>query len=148
MPAVDLLNRWIGALEGGTDHLTLHTGQMVEIPFDVMTLFSTNLMPSDLADEAFLRRIRYKIELPNPTPAEYRQIFQRECERRGVRFDDVAVSHLIDAWYDGPADLRGCHPRDLVEAISDSAIFGGEAPALTARTLDEACNTYFLRGGA
>jgi hypothetical protein len=148
MPAIDLLNRWIGALEGSTDHLTLHTGQMVEIPFDMMVLFSTNLVPSDLADEAFLRRIRYKIEVPDPTPAEFRVIFQVECERRGVRFDDMAVSHLIDSWYNKERDLRGCHPRDLVEAISDAALFEGNVPALTARALDEACHTYFLRNGA
>ena len=144
MPAVDLLNRWIGALEGNTDHLTLHTGQMVEIPFDVMVLFSTNLMPTDLADDAFLRRIRYKIELRNPTPAEFRTIFRNECDRRGVRFDDMAVSHLVEHWYGARRDLRGCHPRDLVEAISDAAVFDGHAPALTPGLLDEVCATYFL----
>ncbi len=143
MPAIDLLNRWIGALEGSTDHLTLHTGQMVEIPFDVMVLFSTNLTPSDLADDAFLRRIRYKIELPNPSPSEFRQIFEQECERRGVRFDAPAVTHLIDHWYTD-RDLRGCHPRDLVEAIADASVFAGHAPALTPRAVDEACETYFL----
>ncbi len=145
MPAVDLLNRWIGALEGSTDHLTLHTGQMVEIPFDVMLLFSTNLTPTDLADDAFLRRIRYKIQLPDPTPAEYRAIFVGECERRGVRFDDVAVSHLLDSWYGDGRSLRGCHPRDLVEAILDAAVFDGQAPALTPKLLDEVCRTYFLQ---
>ena len=65
-----------------------------------------------------------------------------------MRFDDLAVSHLIDAWYNGPHELRGCHPRDLVEAISDAAVFDEGAPVLTVRALDEACNTYFLRGGA
>lgn len=144
MPAVELLNRWIGALEGNTDHLTLHTGQMVEIPFDVMVLFSTNLIPSDLADEAFLRRIRYKVELPNPTHDDFLNIFRRECKRRDVRFDDLAVAHLIDKWYGPNRDLRGCHPRDLVEAICDTAIFNGHAPVLTPRQLDEACSTYFL----
>jgi predicted ATPase with chaperone activity len=148
IPAVDLLNRWIGALEGGTDYLTLHTGQMVEIPFDTMVLFSTNLTPSALADEAFLRRIRYKIELPNPTPSEFRTIFRQECDRRGVRFDDMAVSHLIDSWYVDGRELRGCHPRDLVEAISDGALFDGHAPALTPRLLDDVCGTYFLREAA
>lgn len=143
MPAIDLLNRWIGALEGSTDHLTLHTGQMIEIPFDVMVLFSTNLTPSDLADDAFLRRIRYKIELPNPSPTEFRLIFQRECERRSVRFDDAAVTHAIEKWY-ADRDLRGCHPRDLVEAIADASAFAGHDAALTPRAIDEACETYFL----
>jgi predicted ATPase with chaperone activity len=143
MPAIELLNRWIGALEGSTDHLTLHTGQMVEIPFDVMVLFSTNLTPSDLADDAFLRRIRYKIELQNPSPDVFRQIFQNECARRGVRFDDLAVTHLIEHWY-ANRDLRGCHPRDLVEAIADASVYAGHAPAITPRAVDEACETYFL----
>lgn len=143
MPAIDLLNRWIGALEGSTDHLTLHTGQMVEIPFDVMVLFSTNLTPSDLADDAFLRRIRYKIELPNPSPSDFRKILQAECERHGVRYDDAAATHLIERWYT-ERDLRGCHPRDLVEAVSDASAFAGHDAALTPRTVDEACETYFL----
>jgi predicted ATPase with chaperone activity len=145
MPAADLLNRWIGALEGNSDHLTLHTGQMVEIPFDVMLLFSTNLTPTDLADDAFLRRIRYKIQFPDPTPAEFRAIFRGECERRGVRFDDLAVSHLIENWYGEGRSLRGCHPRDLVEAILDAAVFEGDAPDLTPNLLDEVCRTYFLQ---
>jgi predicted ATPase with chaperone activity len=144
MPAVELLNRWIGALEGGTDHLTLHTGQMVEVPFDVMVLFSTNLRPTELADDAFLRRIRYKIEVPSPTIDEFIAIFRLECDRRGVFFDESAIRHLVDSWYDGAQDLRGCHPRDLVEAIVDAALFNGHSPALTARALDEVCRTYFV----
>jgi|CXWL01.1.fsa_nt_gi predicted ATPase with chaperone activity len=144
MPAAELLNRWIGALEGDTDHLTLHTGQMVETPFDVMVLFSTNLVPSDLADDAFLRRIRYKIEIPNPSPDEFRNIFRQECDGRGVSFDEAAVNHLLKAWYGHDRDLRGCHPRDLVEAICDAALYDGHAPALTTRQIDEACSTYFL----
>jgi predicted ATPase with chaperone activity len=144
MPAVELLNRWIGALEGATDHLTLHTGQMVEVPFDVMVLFSTNLRPTELADDAFLRRIRYKIEVPNPTIDEFIAIFRLECDRRGAFFDESAVRHLVDSWYGSGQDLRGCHPRDLVEAIVDAAVFDGHAPALTPRSLDEVCRTYFV----
>jgi hypothetical protein len=144
MPAIELLNRWIGALEGATDHLTLHTGQMVELPFDVMVLFSTNLRPTELADEAFLRRIRYKVEVPNPTIAEFIAIFRLESDRRGVYFDEAAVRHLIDSWYPTRDDLRGCHPRDLIEAITDAALFDRHSPALTARALDEACRTYFV----
>ena len=67
------------ALEGGIDHLTMHTGQTIEVPFDVLVLFSTNLSPAELADEAFLRRIRYKVEVPNPSEDEFRAIFRREC---------------------------------------------------------------------
>ncbi|MDP9238682.1 MAG: ATP-binding protein [Chloroflexota bacterium] len=146
IPAVQLLNRWIVALEGGVDHLTLHTGQTIEVPFDVLVLFSTNLPPERLADEAFLRRIRYKVELPNPTRDEYRTIFHHECDARGVSYSNAAVDHLIDHWYDAhDRPLRGCHPRDLVEAIVDAAQYDKCKPELTVLALDEACNTYFLR---
>src|SRR5437762_9449841 len=145
MPAVALLNRWIGALEGGKDHLTLHTGQTVEVPFDVLVLFSTNLSPHDLADDAFLRRIRYKVEMPNPVPEDFHTIFQHECERAGIDYSHAAVTHLLDRWLTQHGrELRGCHPRDLVEAIVDVAAYMDAQPRLTPDTVDEACATYFL----
>ncbi|MEX2246077.1 MAG: ATP-binding protein [Dehalococcoidia bacterium] len=146
IPAVQLLNRWIIALEGGVDHLTMHTGQTIEIPFDVLMLFSTNLPPDHLADEAFLRRIRYKVEIPNPRPEEYREIFRRECATHGVTYKDQPVAHLLREWYDAQGrELRGCHPRDLVDAVVDAARYEGRRPELTVAALDEACATYFLR---
>jgi predicted ATPase with chaperone activity len=146
MPAVQLLNRWIVALEGGVDHLTMHTGQTIEVPFDVLVLFSTNLAPDRLADEAFLRRIRYKVEIPNPTREEFTRIFRRECEKRSLAYDGGTVEHLLGEWYDSHArELRGCHPRDLVEAIIDECAYDGREPAVTPEIVDEACSTYFLR---
>jgi len=146
MPAVQLLNRWIVALEGGVDHLTLHTGQTIEIPFDVLILFSTNLPPDRLADEAFLRRIRYKVEIPNPTQEEYLRIFEHECRSRGVPYDESAVRRLFSEWYEQHnRDMRGCHPRDLVDAIVDAARYDERSPAISIEALDEACRTYFLR---
>ena len=146
MPAVELLNRWIGALEGGVDHLTMHTGQTIAVPFDVLVLFSTNLTPSALADDAFLRRIRYKIELPNPTREEFLVILRRECERQGVRWSEPTAAYLIERWYLAESrDLRGCHPRDLCDAIVDASRYDGTPPELTAETLEEACATYFLK---
>ena len=148
MPAVQLLNRWIVALEGGVDHLTMHTGQLMETPFDVLILFSTNLTPETLADEAFLRRIRYKVEIPNPTRDEFFTIFRRVCTEAGLAYDDAAVVHLMQHWYDAHnRELRGCHPRDLVEAIVDASAYDEVRPALTPATLDEVCETYFLRPG-
>ena len=148
MPAVQLLNRWIVALEGGVDHLTMHTGQLMETPFDVLILFSTNLTPETLADEAFLRRIRYKVEIPNPTRDEFFTIFRRVCAEAGLAYDDAAVVHLMHHWYDAHnRELRGCHPRDLVEAIIDASAYDEVRPALTPATLDEVCQTYFLRPG-
>jgi predicted ATPase with chaperone activity len=148
IPAVELLNRWIVALEGGVDHLSLHTGQTIEVPFDVIPFFSTNLPPEALADEAFLRRIRYKVEIPDPTPDEFRAIFARVCEEHGVAFHDEAVDHLFAHWYKPyERELRGCHPRDLVEAIVDSARYNESGPAMvTPESLDEVCHTYFLAG--
>jgi hypothetical protein len=109
---VELLNRWIVALEGGVDHLSLHTGQIVEVPFDVIPFFSTNLEPASLADEAFLRRIRYKVEIPDPTLDEFREIFTRVCAAGGIEFQGEAID-LLKQWYEPCRQaLRGCHPRD------------------------------------
>jgi len=145
IPAVELLNRWISALEGGVDYLSLHTGQTIEVPFDVVPLFSTNLPPEHLADEAFLRRIRYKVEIPNPSREEFRTIFRRVCEEHKIEVEEPMVDYLLDHWYEGRGrELRGCHPRDLIEAIADAAHYSGGKAALTTQTMDEACHTYFL----
>lgn len=146
MPAVQLLNRWIVALEGGIDHLTLHTGQTIEVPFDVLVLFSTNLQPERLADEAFLRRIRYKVEIPNPVREEYAEIFRRACETAGLTPSAGVLDHLLAEWYDGhDRQLRGCHPRDIIEALVDAARYDKRAPGITPELIDEVCATYFLR---
>jgi predicted ATPase with chaperone activity len=91
----DLLNRWIVPMEKNVDYLALHTGRKVEVPFAVLLVFCTNLPPGDLVDEAFLRRIRHKIEVISPTFDEYREIFQDMCARRKVPFDDQAVRYLL-----------------------------------------------------
>jgi len=145
MPAVELLNRWIVALEGGVDHLSLHTGQTIEVPFDVIPLFSTNLPPEHLADEAFLRRIRYKVEIPNPSREEFGAIFELVCKEHGLRADGALVDYLLARWYEPLRhQLRGCHPRDLVEAVVDAARYEGGQAILSPQTIDEACCTYFL----
>jgi predicted ATPase with chaperone activity len=145
MPAVQLLNRWIVALEGGIDHLTMRTGQLIEVPFDVLVLFSTNMKPEELADEAFLRRIRYKVEIPNPTRDEFRTIFQRECDASGIPYGAGVIAHLLEHWYHPYSrELRGCHPRDLVEAIVDYCRYERRPPELSVDVLDEVCTTYFL----
>ena len=147
IPAVELLNRWIVALEGGVDHLSLHTGQTIEVPFDVIPFFSTNLPPEALADEAFLRRIRYKVEIPDPTPEEFRTIFARVCDEHGIDVPAMRRSTTCSThWYEPyERELRGCHPRDLVEAIVDSARYSESGPAMvTPESLDEVCHTYFL----
>src|SRR4030066_162742 len=91
----DLLNRWIVPLENRIDYLTLHTGRKVEIPFDVLVVFSTNLPPKDLVDEAFLRRLRHKIEIKDPSYDDYREIFRRVAESKGVAFNDQGLAYLL-----------------------------------------------------
>src|SRR5690606_16787696 len=116
----DLLNRWIVPLESRIDYLTLHTGRKLEIPFDVMVIFSTNLPPKDLVDEAFLRRLRHKIEIPDPTFEAYREIFRRVAEIRGIQYEDQALAYLIQEWYiKRGRKLRANHPRDLCEQMLD-----------------------------
>lgn len=145
MPAVQLLNRWIVAMESNVDHLTLHTGQMIEVPFDVLLLFSTNLPPADLADEAFLRRIRYKVSVSDPDREQYREIFRRECASRGIDNSDEIVGQLMEQWYVNGRPMRGCHPRDLVDALVDEMrASGGSHAHVTTVEVDEACRSYFL----
>jgi len=141
----DLLNRWIVPLEKRIDFLTLHTGKKFEIPFDQLIVFSTNLDPRELVDEAFLRRIKYKIEVGNPDEANYREIFRRVCEASGIPFVDQAVRYLIDHYYKPRSmDFRSCHPRDLVQLIKDAARYRQIPPALSKELLDQACQVFFV----
>jgi SpoVK/Ycf46/Vps4 family AAA+-type ATPase len=141
----DLLNRWIVPLEKGTDYLTLHTGQKFEIPFETLILFSTNLNPQDLVDEAFLRRIRHKIEVPDPSPAEFREIFRRGCQARGIPYDDQALVYLLQEWYiKRRRPLRAVHPRDLLSHIQDIASYFNMPPTLSKELIDRACEAYFV----
>src|SRR5215468_10040087 len=90
----DLLNRWIVPLESRRDYLTLHNGKKIEVPFDVLTVFATNLDPLSLADEAFLRRIPYKIAVEDPSLEQFTQIFELNCRLRNLRFHQVMVAYL------------------------------------------------------
>jgi predicted ATPase with chaperone activity len=141
----DLLNRWIVPLEKGIDYLTLHTGRKVEIPFDVLLVFSTNLEPQQLVDEAFLRRIRHKIEIRDPSYDQYREIFRRICQSRNVPYDDKALAYLLQEHYIKPnIPLRACHPRDLIDQLVGIARYRGIAPRLTPDMIDHAWDAYFV----
>jgi predicted ATPase with chaperone activity len=141
----DLLNRWIVPLEKRIDFLTLHTGKKFEIPFEQLLVFSTNLDPKELVDEAFLRRIKYKIEVGNPSERTYREIFQRVCEAAGIPYVDQAVTYLIEGYYKPRnMQLRACHPRDLVALIKDAARYRQIAPALSKDLLDKACEVFLV----
>lgn len=141
----DLLNRWIVPLEQRTDYLTLHTGRKIEIPFDALIVFATNLAPRDLVDEAFLRRIRHKIRIGDPAWEEFRQILRQECRAQGVPYSEEALAYLIKEHYVKTGrPRRRCHPRDLVAQLKDIASYIGVAPELRPDLLDRACQSYFV----
>ena len=145
IPPRDLLNRWIVPLESRVDFLTLHTGRKFETPFNVLIIFATNLKPESLADEAFLRRIPYKIRAKNPTMDEYCRIFELNCRKRGLTFDPVMVEYLHRKYYQPrKLQMRACHPRDLIEQVVDMCRYHGKTPLITRELLDAACGSYFL----
>jgi hypothetical protein len=140
-----LLSRWIVPLEQGVDNLTLHTGVRFQVPFDVIPIFSTNLPPSSLADEAFQRRIRYKVEIPNPTTEEFLEILSLECQRYEVAYRQDGARHLVARYYvEAGREMRGCQPRDIVEAIADAARYRGSPRVLSPEAVDKAAATYFV----
>jgi hypothetical protein len=141
----DLLNRWVVPLEKRYDYLTLHTGQKIEVPFEVLIVFSTNLDPTELVDEAFLRRIRHKIHVGDPSFDNFREIFVRECGMRNIPFDEEGLSYLLREHYIKPgAPLRACHPRDLADEILDIARYRNIPPTLSRDLIDRACRAYFV----
>jgi predicted ATPase with chaperone activity len=141
----DLLNRWIVPLEKRVDFLTLHTGKKFEIPFDQLLVFSTNLDPKELVDEAFLRRIKYKIEVGDPDEKSYREIFKRLCDSSGIPYVDQAVTYLLEKFYKPRSmNLRACHPRDIIALVRDSARYRQVPPSLSRELLDQACQVFFV----
>lgn len=140
----DLMNRWIMPLDRRTDCLTLHTGYRFRIPFDVIVVFSSNQDPAGLADEAFLRRLGYKIFLDALSEDQYRQVFCKVCEQLSIPFSEAALQHLLREHHDREErPLLACYPRDLLEQVRDLAQYEGRPPALTAETLDWAWQNYF-----
>ncbi len=141
----ELLNRWMVPLEKRVDYLPLMRGKKVEFPFDVTIVFSTNLAPSDLVDEAFLRRIRHKVKVDDPTPQQFREIFERVCRNRKLEFSEEGYSHLIVEHYQKAGrPLRAVHPRDLVDQIIEIAQFRNVKLALEPELIDRACRSYFV----
>jgi hypothetical protein len=132
-------------LESRIDFLSLHTGRKFQVPFDVMVVFATNLEPASLADEAFLRRIPYKILAKNPTYDQYCRIFELNCRRYGVTYDPTHVKYLHDKYY-VPKNLqrRGCHPRDLIDQVIILCRYQKRPLGITHDLLDRVCNTYFI----
>ncbi len=145
MPPQELLNRWIVPLESRIDYLTLHTGKKFQVPFDVLIVFATNLDPKELADEAFLRRIPYKIPINDPTLETFTKIFELNCRRKQLAYHKVMVAYLLRRHY-APMrrPLRACHPRDLLDQVIALCRYRGDPPRITRELLDRACETYFV----
>jgi hypothetical protein len=144
MPVDMLLNRWIVPLEKRYDFLNMPNGKKIQIPFDQLIVFSTNLEPKDLVDGAFLRRIPYKIEVPDPSEAEFRDLFRIMCDKLNFPYDPAAVSYLVDTHYKATKrPFRLCQPRDLLLQVRNYCQFHSVPLSLSPEAFDAAVLNYF-----
>jgi predicted ATPase with chaperone activity len=141
----EMLNRWIVPLESRVDFLTLQSGQKFDLPFMTLVVFATNVRPAELVDEAFLRRIPYKIFADSPTVADFKAIFASCCSTLGATAESGLVERLlIDYYRPRKIALRGCHPRDLIKQALSLASYLNRPPHLTMELLEAACDSYFV----
>ena len=139
----DLLNRWIVPLERRVDYLALHTGKKIEVPFEQLVVFSTNLDEKDLADQAFLRRMGYRARVEPPTPAAYSAIFKRVAYNRGIQCSQEVLDHVLNKYRIERRMMKGCEPRDLLDRVTDICLFEGQSLHLTNEFIDIAWRNYF-----
>lgn len=139
----DLLNRWILPLEKRIDFLTLSNGIKFQVPFDELLIFCTNIDPKDLLDEAFLRRIPYKVKLKDPSEEKFRHIMKFMAPKYDIEYDDDAVDYLIDNYFRGKRPFRSCHPRDMLEQIVNASAYQRIQPRLTKDLIKLAAFNYF-----
>ncbi len=139
----DLLNRWIVPLERRVDYLAMHTGKKIEVPFEQLVVFSTNLDEKDLADQAFLRRMGYRARVEPPTPAAYAEIFKRQAYNRGIKCDQAILDHILNKYRIERKQMKGCEPRDLLDRATDICLFEGQPLQLTPQVIDIAWRNYF-----
>ena len=139
----DLLNRWILPLEKRIDFLTLSNGIKFQVPFDVLLIFCTNIDPKELLDEAFLRRIPYKVKLEDPSEEKFRNIMKFVAPQYNIEYDNIMVSHLINHYFRGKRPFRSCHPRDILEQIVNASVFLRKRPKLTKSLINIAAFNYF-----
>ncbi len=145
MPPIQLLNRWIVPLEKRVDYLTLATGKRICVPFDQLILFSTNLEPKELVDEAFLRRIPYKILAADPTEGMFRQMFEIFAPRLGFRdVNPAAIQHLVATHYKAiNRPFRCCQPRDLLLQVRNYCVYNDLPLEMKPEYFDIAAENYF-----
>jgi predicted ATPase with chaperone activity len=139
----ELLNRWIIPLEHQVDHLTLHTGRSIQVPYRQMLILATNLDPETVMDVAFLRRMGYRLHLDKPTPEDYARIFDRYASRVGTDVEPSVIARLVNRYRTERRELRCCEPRDLIERARDICRFRGSSLVLDEETLDLAWTGYF-----
>jgi hypothetical protein len=139
----DLLNRWIVPLERRVDYLALHTGKKIEVPFEQLVIFSTNLEEKDLSDEAFLRRMGYRARVEPPTPAAYVEIFKRAAYTRGLKCDQKCLDHLLNNYMIEHRQMKACEPRDLLDRVTDICLFEQRPLELNPQVMDLAWRNYF-----
>jgi len=141
----ELLNRWIVPLENRVDYLTLPTGKKIQIPFEQLIIFSTNIDPDDLVDEAFLRRVPYKIFVEDPDADEFRRLMKSVCAQLGFAHIPEAAEHLLKFYERTGKKMRRCHPRDLLLQVRSYCTYRKIEPTLRPEFLDQACRSYFSR---
>ncbi len=139
----ELLNRWIIPLEARQDYLTLSTGKKFQVPFEQLIIFSTNLEPSDLVDEAFLRRIPYKIEVDNPSPEEFQSLFELYAKKFGCDYRPEVVDYLVKTHYAGKRPMRRCHPRDLLNQVRNYCAYNDLPVEMRPEYFDRVVDSYF-----
>jgi hypothetical protein len=139
----DLLNRWIVPLERRVDYLALHTGKKIEVPFEQLVVFSTNLDENDLADQAFLRRMGYRARVEPPTPAAYTSIFKYQAGKRGITVEQPVLDHILAKYRTERRQMKGCEPRDILDRATDICKFENHSLKLTPQIVDIAWCNYF-----
>jgi predicted ATPase with chaperone activity len=140
---IDLLNRWILPLEKRIDFLTLSNGIKFQVPFDELLIFCTNIDPKELLDEAFLRRIPYKVKLKDPSEEKFRHIMKFMALKYDIEYDDDAVDYLINNYFRGKRPFRSCHPRDILEQIVNASAYQRTQPKFTKELIKLAAFNYF-----
>ena len=144
MPVAELLNRWIVPLEKRYDFLNLPSGKKIQVPFDQIIIFSTNLEPRDLVDGAFLRRIPYKIQIPDPTPEQFHRLCEIMAPNLGFQYNKAVVDYLIETHYTPiKRPMRACQPRDLLLQVRNYCMYHNLPKVMTSEAFDFACENYF-----
>ena len=144
MSTDQLLNRWIVPLEKRYDFLNLASGKKIQVPFDQLIVFSTNLQPKDLCDDAFLRRIPYKIEVLDPSEDEFRELLKLMTGIMGFEYNQPAADHLVEKHYRAVnRPFRACQPRDLLLQVKNFCLYQDIPPEMTEETMDFAVENYF-----